>query len=169
LQHDAAKAGFLSNHWPVKLRLIAVGGVREPYVAEAVADFRQRLQRMTPYEEREVAAASGRDPARAMREEAERVRRALGPNEIVWLLERTGRSFTSVELAERLAALELGGARRLTLVVAGAYGAAPSLIERADLCWSLSPLTFLHEWARAIAIEQLYRAMKIRRNEPYNH
>jgi 23S rRNA (pseudouridine1915-N3)-methyltransferase len=153
----------------VKLRLIAVGGVREPYVAEAVADFRRRLQRMTPYEEHEVAASHGRDPARAMREEAERIRRALGSDDTVWLLERTGRSFTSLELAERLTELELGGARRLTLIVAGAFGADPSLIERADLCWSLSPLTFLHEWARAIVIEQLYRASKIRRNEPYSH
>jgi 23S rRNA (pseudouridine1915-N3)-methyltransferase len=153
----------------VKLRLIAVGAVREPYVAAAVADFRRRLQRMTPYEEQEVAASHGRDPARAMREEAERIRRALAPDDTVWLLERTGRSFSSVELAERLAALELGGARRLTLIVAGAFGADPSLLERADLCWSLSPLTFLHEWARAIAVEQLYRATKIRRNEPYSH
>jgi 23S rRNA (pseudouridine1915-N3)-methyltransferase len=153
----------------VKLRLIAVGGVREPYIAQAAADFRRRLQRMTPYEEQEVAAANGREPVRAMREEAERVLRALAPGDIVWLLERSGRSFSSVELAERLSELELGGARRLTLIVAGTYGADPSLIERADLCWSLSPLTFLHEWARAIAIEQLYRAMKIRRNEPYNH
>jgi 23S rRNA (pseudouridine1915-N3)-methyltransferase len=104
-----------------------------------------------------------------MREEAERIRRALGPEDTVWLLERSGRSFTSVELAERLGALELGGARRLTLIVAGAFGADPSLLERADLCWSLSPLTFLHEWARAIVIEQLYRATKIRRNEPYSH
>jgi 23S rRNA (pseudouridine1915-N3)-methyltransferase len=153
----------------VKLRLIAVGSIREPYVAEAVADFRRRLQRLTAYEEQEVAAAHGRDPARAMREEAERIRRALGPEDTVWLLERTGRAFSSCELAERLTALELDGTRRLTLIVAGTFGADPSLGQRADLCWSLSPLTFLHEWARAIVVEQLYRAVKIRRNEPYNH
>lgn len=153
----------------MKLRLIAVGGVREPYVAAAVADFRGRLQRLTSYEEREVPASPGRDPARAMREEAERIGRALAPDDVVWLLERTGSSFSSVELAEKLTSLERAGVQRLALVVAGTFGADPTLIERADLCWSLSPLTFLHEWARAIALEQLYRAAKIRRNEPYHH
>ena len=42
-------------------------------------------------------------------------------------------------------------------------------LERATFAWSLSQLTFLHEWARAIVLEQLYRAAKIARNEPYHH
>jgi 23S rRNA (pseudouridine1915-N3)-methyltransferase len=61
------------------------------------------------------------------------------------------------------------GTSRLTFVVAGTYGADASLLERADVQWSLSPLTFLHEWTRAIVLEQLYRAAKISRNEPYHH
>jgi 23S rRNA (pseudouridine1915-N3)-methyltransferase len=149
--------------------LIAVGGIREPYIAAALADFRERLTRMTPYEEVEVASSHGRDPARAMREEAERIRRAIAPDDAVWLLERTGGSLSSVELGARLGELDRTGVRRLVLVVAGTFGADPSLVERADFCWSLSPLTFLHEWARAIVVEQLYRAAKIRRNEPYHY
>jgi 23S rRNA (pseudouridine1915-N3)-methyltransferase len=43
------------------------------------------------------------------------------------------------------------------------------LLARADVRWSLSPLTFLHEWARALVLEQLYRAAKIARDEPYHH
>jgi len=57
----------------------------------------------------------------------------------------------------------------LTLVVAGTYGADRAIVERADFVWSLSSLTFLHEWARAIVVEQLYRAAKIARNEPYHY
>jgi 23S rRNA (pseudouridine1915-N3)-methyltransferase len=53
-------------------------------------------------------------------------------------------------------------------VIAGAYGAAPALVACADFRWSLSRLTFLHEWARALVLEQLYRAAKIARNEPYH-
>jgi 23S rRNA (pseudouridine1915-N3)-methyltransferase len=59
--------------------------------------------------------------------------------------------------------------QRLTLVIAGTYGAAPALLERADFMWSLSQLTFLHEWARMLVLEQLYRAAKIARDEPYHH
>ena len=57
----------------------------------------------------------------------------------------------------------------LTLVIAGTYGAAPALLERAQFRWSLSRLTLLHEWARALVLEQLYRAAKIAANEPYHH
>jgi len=55
------------------------------------------------------------------------------------------------------------------VVIAGTYGASPELLARATFRWSLSKLTFLHEWARMIVLEQLYRAAKIARNEPYHH
>ncbi|HZX68948.1 MAG TPA: 23S rRNA (pseudouridine(1915)-N(3))-methyltransferase RlmH, partial [Candidatus Elarobacter sp.] len=61
------------------------------------------------------------------------------------------------------------GVGRLTLVIAGTYGASEALLARADVRWSLSPLTFLHEWARALVLEQMYRAAKIARDEPYHH
>jgi 23S rRNA (pseudouridine1915-N3)-methyltransferase len=57
----------------------------------------------------------------------------------------------------------------VTFAIAGADGASETLLERANVRWSLSPLTFLHEWARIIVLEQLYRAAKIAANEPYHH
>jgi 23S rRNA (pseudouridine1915-N3)-methyltransferase len=72
-------------------------------------------------------------------------------------------------LASRLEEIRFSGAQRLTLVIAGAYGADASLRMRAEFLWSLSELTFLHEWTRMIVLEQLYRAAKIARNEPYHH
>ena len=104
-----------------------------------------------------------------MREESERIQRLLRPDERVWLLERTGAELSSIALSEKLTAIAHEGISRLTFVVAGTYGADESLSARADFSWSLSPLTFLHEWARMIVLEQLYRAAKISRNEPYHH
>ncbi len=153
----------------MKTRLIAVGKLREAYVRDAVADFSRRLSRISPVEEVEVAASHGADPARAMREESERILRAIEPSETVWLLERTGVELSSVALSEKLEALALCGTGRLTIIVAGTYGADPALVARADFLWSLSQLTFLHEWARALVLEQLYRAAKIARDEPYHH
>ncbi len=153
----------------MKTRLIAVGKLREPYVRDAVADFSRRLSRIAPLEEIEVAASHGGDPARAMREESERILRGIEPSETMWLLERTGVELSSVELSAKLEALALAGTGRLTIVVAGTYGADPALVVRADFLWSLSKLTFLHEWARALVLEQLYRAAKIARDEPYHH
>lgn len=150
------------------LRLIAVDRVRSPYVAAACADLRKRLTPLQPYEEVEVRAGDGANPTSAVRVEAARILQLLRDGECVWLLERTGSQLSSPELARRLATVSHSGAQRLTLVVAGAHGADAALRERVDFLWSLSELTFLHEWARAIVLEQLYRAAKIARNEPYH-
>jgi 23S rRNA (pseudouridine1915-N3)-methyltransferase len=153
----------------MQLRLIAVDKIRTPYISDACADFRKRLAPYFNYDEIEVRAAHGGDAQNAMREEAERILKHLRPDDRVWLLERTGAAFSSPELAKALDDATHAGISRLTFVVAGTYGADASLRERADVLWSLSPLTFLHEWARAIVLEQLYRAAKITRNEPYHH
>jgi 23S rRNA (pseudouridine1915-N3)-methyltransferase len=104
-----------------------------------------------------------------MHEEGERIVRALVPGEPLWLLERTGDELSSIALGERLQAVAANGVTRLSLAIAGTYGASPALLARADFRWSLSRLTFLHEWARALVLEQLYRAAKIARSEPYHH
>jgi 23S rRNA (pseudouridine1915-N3)-methyltransferase len=153
----------------VKYRLLAVGRIREPYIAQALDDFRTRLRRYESLEEIEIAAAHGDDPQRAMRDEGARIAKYLAPSDQCWLLERTGVALSSVEIAQRLSALADTGISRITFVVAGTYGADAALAGRADFVWSLGPLTFLHEWARAIVLEQLYRAAKIARNEPYHH
>lgn len=151
------------------VRMIAVGKVRERYVAEALADFRARLRPYHRFEEVEVRGADGSDAERAMRTEGEAILRHVEPGDHVWLLERTGEQMSSEELARRIERLPHDGIARLTVVVAGTYGASPELLARADLRWSLSRLTLLHEWARMLAVEQLYRAAKIARDEPYHH
>src|SRR5579875_369232 len=83
--------------------------------------------------------------------------------------ERTGTQLSSHGLAQKLEALQARGRSRLTLVIGGAFGVPDELVGRANFLWSLSELTFLHEWARIIVLEQLYRAAKIARNEPYHH
>ena len=151
------------------LRLIAVGKLREPYLVAAAEDFRRRLRPYHRLEEIEVRAGDGSEAARAMAGEAEAILRLIAPSDHVWLLERTGTEISSEELAARIERLPLDGISQLTLVIAGTYGAAPALLERAQFRWSLSRLTLLHEWARVLVLEQLYRAAKIAANEPYHH
>lgn len=153
----------------MRLRLVCVDRVRERYVAAAVDDFARRLRHYESLEVVEVPAGHGADPQRAKHDEGVAVLRRIEPAERVWLLERTGTEWTTMELSARLGALAREGIPRLTLVIAGAYGADGALLARADALWSLSKLTFLHEWARALVLEQLYRAAKIARGEPYHH
>ena len=153
----------------MNVRLIAVGKIREPYIAAAMDDFRRRLRPYFALEELEIKASDGSNPARATEQESQRILKHIDASDVLWLLERSGRQLSSEDLSAKLTALADSGISRLTLVIAGTYGAGPELLARAGFLWSLSSLTFLHEWARAIVLEQLYRAAKIARNEPYHH
>ena len=153
----------------MKIRVVAVGKIRERYLADATADFRKRLARYFSYDEIEVGSSHGSDPESAMRDESARILDALEPNDVLWLLDRTGSELSSEELSQRITLLADSGTKRLVLAIGGAFGASVQLTARAHFRWSLSRLTFLHEWARAIVLEQLYRAAKIARNEPYHN
>lgn len=153
----------------MNVRLVCVDRIRTPYVAQACADFRMRLRPYYTVDEVDVKAADGSNAAVAMRDECERISRHLRPDECIWLLDRNGSELTSVALAQRIRNVSHSGVPRLTLIIAGTYGAADELRARAQFVWSLSKLTFLHEWARIIVLEQLYRAAKIARNEPYHY
>ncbi len=153
----------------MQVRLIAVDRIRSPFVADACAELRKRLQPYYAYDEIEVAPGNGKDPRAAMREEAARALRHLRDDDRVWLLDRTGSQLSSLDVASRIEEIAHAGTRRWSLIVGGTYGTDPALRARAEFAWSLSPLTFLHEWTRAIVLEQLYRAAKIARNEPYHH
>ncbi len=153
----------------MQLRLIAVDKIRTPHVAEACVEFRKRLAPYASYEEVEVKAAHGSNIEAAMLDESDRILRLVRPGEPLWLLERTGLQLSSIALSRKLEAIANEGTSRVTFVVAGTYGVGEALMKRADFLWSLSDLTFLHEWARMIVLEQLYRAAKISRNEPYHH
>jgi 23S rRNA (pseudouridine1915-N3)-methyltransferase len=140
----------------VHLRLIAVGRLREPYMIAAADDFRARLRSYHRIEEIDVRS----DDA---------ILKHVKAADEVWLLDRTGKQLSSEGLAQKLDAMQTHGRSSLTLIVGGADGVPQDVLARADFSWSLSELTFLHEWARIIVLEQLYRAAKIARNEPYHH
>ncbi len=151
----------------MQLRIAAVGKLRDPAAAAACAEFQKRLRAYHRIEVTEVRASSGSDPAKAVREEGERLLKAAG-NGMLWALDPAGAELSSEQLSEKLTGLESLG-RPLTLAIGGTFGLAQDVRARADFVWSLSKLTFLHEWARMIVLEQLYRAAKIARSEPYHH
>ena len=148
--------------------MIAVGKVREAYIAQACADFAKRLRPYYPLEITEVRPGNG-EPQAVMRDEAARVLAAVQPGDVVWLLDRTGEQIDSPALSRKLQAVADDGVRRLCIIVGGTFGVDDALRSAASFVWSLSQLTFLHEWARAMVLEQLYRAAKIARGEPYHH
>ena len=84
-------------------------------------------------------------------------------------LDSSGRQYSSEEWSAFLADRKLHGQSHFQFLVGGASGLDPRVLAVADHRWSLSRLTFPHQMARCIVLEQLYRAIRIERGEPYHH
>jgi 23S rRNA (pseudouridine1915-N3)-methyltransferase len=84
-------------------------------------------------------------------------------------LDSGGRQYSSEEWSAFLAQKKLHGQSHFQFVLGGASGLDGRVLGAADHRWSLSSLTFPHQMARCIVLEQMYRAVRIERGEPYHH
>jgi 23S rRNA (pseudouridine1915-N3)-methyltransferase len=149
------------------MTVVAVGKLR-PYYRQAANDYIRRLTRYATLREHEVREASKAPSAPAQRaEEAARLEARIDEESTVVALAREGTGWSSRELAHQLERWLLT-ARPISLIIGGSAGLDPSLVGRAGVRWSLGPLTFPHELARVVVLEQIYRAFTILRGEPYH-
>ena len=107
-------------------------------------------------------------PPAALREEAQEIEKYIRNDAYTIVLTAEGRKMCSEELAYYLERLMIEGKSKLDFIIGGPDGLADSIKKRADLCLSLSGLTFPHRLARLILLEQLYRCFKIIRGDPYH-
>lgn len=153
----------------MKILFVSVGKLRSAPLRKVCDEYLGRLQRYGTCEVLETKPAKAKDPAAAAREESAGLLAALSAGDKVWVLDERGTQETSPGLARRISELENRSAKRLAVLLGGAYGLDDSARARADWVWSLSKGTFAHELCRALALEQLYRARTIQRGEPYHH
>ncbi len=132
-----------------------MGKVRKSWVQEGVALYLKRLPGLVVTELRDST----------MTKEAEVIAAALRPDERLVLLTEEGTTYNSVAFAQQL---RDSGSARLAFVIGGAEGLDPALKARANWRLSLSPMTFPHELARLLLLEQLYRASSILQGGPYH-
>lgn len=154
------------------ITIIAVGGIKEPFWRQAFAEYAQRLAPYAKIAVIEVAAEkfSQHDDIKAVRaRETERLRTALATSKArtVVALSEHGQTFTSPAFAAWLKGQETHG--RIAFVIGGALGMDESLYDSAHLILSLSPMTLLHEIARVVLIEQIYRAHAINAGKRYHY
>ena len=140
---------------PARCRILAVGKVRKGWVQEGIALYLKRLPGLTITELRDSTPEK----------EAEAIRQALRPDEVPVILMEQGKTLDSVTFASRL---EGYGSQRLAFVIGGADGITSELKAFAAWQLSLSPMTFPHELARLLLLEQLFRAQAIRAGSPYH-
>ena len=152
------------------LRVIWVGKTERGFHQQAVTFYRKRIEPLQTLECIEVrsAAHSGRDAKRAVGKESDAILKRIAPRDPVILLDEKGRQRSSRELAALFDGLSRGGAS-LTLVLGGAYGVDERVRARADVKLSLSRLTFPHQLARVILLEQIYRSLTLREGHGYHH
>jgi 23S rRNA (pseudouridine1915-N3)-methyltransferase len=154
----------------VKVTLLAVGKAKGA-MADPIRDYEQRIRHYFSFEVVEVkeeSAARGRSVTQVMEAEGERLLARIPTGAEVVALDRSGTAWSSEKLAKHLQSLSLEAHPGTALVIGGAFGLGPAVLERADRRLSLSAMTLPHELARLVVTEQLYRAGTILRGEPYH-
>ena len=155
----------------MRITVVAVGKLKERFWADACAEYLKRLGAYANVAVREVADV---DPARAGGVSAAREKEggaicaALPQGAHVVLLAIEGKERTSEGIAARLDELALHGRSDLAFVIGGSDGVSDAVRARADETLSFGRITLPHNLARVVLLEQIYRAFKISRGEPYH-
>ena len=158
----------------MQVSVISVGKLKEKPFRQMADDYLKRLSRFGRYEETELPDLPERDGAspaeeRQIREkEGEAMLQRLRPGDRVIALTIPGRQRSSEELAAELAEAKMRGIGRLVFLIGGSLGLGDNVLARADGEMSMSRMTFPHQLARVMLLEQLYRAEKINAGERYH-
>ena len=155
----------------MKIKIIAPGKIKERFLKEGIDEF---LKRLTPYasvEITELAAIEIKDQnltAKVLDEEAEKILAHIKQHSYVITLEIGGKMLSSEEFAEKINTLSNEGTGEIVFVIGSSCGISPKVSARANFKLSMSKMTFLHQFARLILVEQIYRAFKIIKGETYH-
>lgn len=151
----------------LNLRFLWVGKTDEGEYARGVERYLTRIRAWARVEEKILRADADRSPE-AARREGQRILEALETRQRVVALDERGRMRSSAEFAKMLSDHADRDPRPIAFVVGGASGLSSEVLARADEALSLSPMTFPHQIARLLLVEQVYRALSIRSGLRYH-
>lgn len=154
----------------MNLRIIQIGKTREPWIKAGVEEYLKRLQPFIKLEVLELSDTSLKiagSPAAVKAKEAASILNKIEPEDFVILLDEKGLDKTSLEFSGFLTSIS--DRKRVVFVIGGVFGTDPGLHKRADLILRLSAMTFTHQMARLVLVEQLYRAMMISSGRSYHY
>lgn len=158
----------------MRFYVVCIGKLKDAYLRDGVAEF---VKRMRPYggititelnESKIGDKPSDADRKQVVDEEGERLLKAVPKNAYTVLLDVYGKTMSSEDLAKTVAKLEVDGISDMTFIIGGAFGVSEALRQSVNYKLSFSPMTFTHQMVRLLLVEQIYRASKINRNEPYH-
>lgn len=151
------------------IRVIWAGASRDTLLADLAARYAERIARRVPLRIEDLGAGRGKQPRQVATWEGRKFLAKLPPTSFPVALEAGGRSLSSEKFAAWLEGTLSRAGGDLVFMIGGHEGLAPAVSQRARERLSLSAMTFTHEMARVLLLEQIYRALTILRGEPYHH
>lgn len=157
-----------------RIRIVAVGKIKEKYLTEGIQEFVKRLGPLCRLEIIEVDEERiPEDPSPAEKEktlaaEGERLLKKVPAASYLIVLDVTGQPLSSEELSKKITALGTAGQGDITFLIGGAFGLSAAVVAAARERLSFSRMTFTHQMIRLLLVEQIYRAFKIARGEKYH-
>jgi 23S rRNA (pseudouridine1915-N3)-methyltransferase len=156
------------------IQLLAVGKLKERYLADGIAEY---IKRLGPYakvqmvevpDERAPETMSPAEEQQVKVKEGERLLAQLRSDTFVVALALDGQTLSSEQLAQQLDQLATYGRSQVAFVIGGSLGLSSEVLARADMRLSFGRMTLPHQLMRLVLVEQIYRACKINRGEPYH-
>jgi 23S rRNA (pseudouridine1915-N3)-methyltransferase len=148
----------------MKFRFVWIGKTKDKHWMALQEEYLKRLSHFVKCDVTEI-----RDSARHEGPEIEgkRILEMLNPKTFAVLLDVSGKAVSSHQLSAEIESWQNAGRKEVTFIIGGFEGASEGIRERADYLLSLSFLTFTHEMARVVLLEQLYRGYSILKGFPY--
>ncbi len=155
----------------MNIKIIALGKIKEKFLKDGIDEF---LKRLTPYASVEILELSPIEikdenlTQKVLDQEGDKILAHIKPQSFVITMEIKGKMFSSEEFAQKIEDLTNDGVSEIIFVIGSSCGISPNVSARANLKLSMSKMTFLHQFARLILVEQIYRAFKIIKGETYH-
>lgn len=158
----------------MKISIICVGKLKEKYWNLAIDEYSKRLSKYIKLEiievpdEKAPETMSLAEEEIVKKKEGERILKNIKDDAYCVALAIDGKNFSSEELADFIEKTTLRGVSHIVFIIGGSLGLSKEVMNRANYYLSFSKMTFPHQMMRVILLEQIYRAIKINRNEPYH-
>ena len=158
----------------MRCQILTVGKLKEKYLKDGIAEYQKRLKPVFPVEIKEIPDrpipenSSEKDIVKAVEKEGDGLLAAIADASFVVAGDIHGKELSSEEFAEKMNQWSFNGVRKLVFVIGGSCGLSPAVLQRADFKQSFGKCTYPHQLMRLILTEQIYRTVKINRNEPYH-
>lgn len=151
----------------MKVQVLGIGKIREPYFREAIEEYTRRIGYYVPIRIRD-AAKEVSDSEQDLEAAYGRLRKEHHKADLKVALDRKGRVMSSENLAQWFEKAMLDSVGMVSFIIGGPHGLAGSALGDSDQTLSLGAMTLPHQMARLLLVEQVYRAFTIIRGEPYH-